>query len=163
MMANMSPARPTFMGSTKLSVAAMATAASTALPPFLRMSRPTWAARGWLVVTMPLRAMVSERPWASHPSARSPRTALQKAGLEAGSLGLQVDEARSAAEPEVIEMAETAAKTARPRESLARVILFMNVSSVPSLKAGASVIGDGRKRHCLIPEAVFCGGYQRPS
>ncbi|MEP6830325.1 MAG: hypothetical protein ABI963_08300 [Rhizomicrobium sp.] len=115
-----------------MSTAAVATAASTALPPFLKISRPASAAKGWLVVTIPLRDMVSERPWASQPWARSPRTALQKAGL-AGSLGLQVEDAKSAAEAEVMARAETAAKIARPLESLVRVILFIHVSSVPSL------------------------------
>ncbi len=132
MMANMSPASPTFIGSTRFSTAAVATAASTALPPFLRISSPASAARGWLVVTMPLRAITSERPWANQPSARSPRTALQNAGLPA-SFGLHVELASSAAGAEVTAKAEAAAKIAKPRESLKRVILFMHVSSVPSL------------------------------
>src|SRR6185369_8499337 len=81
MIANRSPPTPTFMGSIRLRTAAVATAASMALPPFFRMSNPAWAASGWLVVTMPLRAMTSERPCGSHPSARSPSTALHQAGF----------------------------------------------------------------------------------
>src|SRR6185369_1678074 len=37
-------------------------AASTALPPARRTSRPAWAASGWLVATMPLGAITTERP-----------------------------------------------------------------------------------------------------
>ena len=38
-----------------------ATAASMALPPAFRMSSPAWAARGWLVATMPRSVITTER------------------------------------------------------------------------------------------------------
>src|SRR5215813_5949824 len=81
MIANRSPAIPTFIGSIRLSAAAVATAASTALPPFMRIRRPAWAATDWLVVTIPCCAMVSDRPCLAQPSDRSPGTAVQNAGL----------------------------------------------------------------------------------
>src|SRR5215470_8162409 len=80
MMAKRSPPTPTIIGSTTLSTAAEATAASTALPPCWRIRSPACDASGWLVTTMPRRAMTSDRLCASHPSARSPRTPLQNAG-----------------------------------------------------------------------------------
>jgi len=52
------------------------------------------AASGWLVLTMPLLAMISERLCASHPSARSPRTALQAGGSVAPDCALQVESVR---------------------------------------------------------------------
>ena len=61
-------------GSISASSAAVATAASTALPPCLRMSSPACAASGWLVATIPWRASTSDRVWSAHPLARSPRT-----------------------------------------------------------------------------------------
>src|SRR5262249_544001 len=45
------------------------------------MRSPAWAASGWLVTTIPRRAITSDRLCASQPSARSPRTALQNAGF----------------------------------------------------------------------------------
>src|SRR5216683_7044595 len=81
MIVNRSPAIPTFMGSIRFSVAAVATAASTAFPPFIRIRKPACAATDWLVVTIPCWAMVSDRPCLSHPSDRSPGTALQKGGF----------------------------------------------------------------------------------
>lgn len=81
MIAKRSPAGPTFIGSIRVNAAAVATAASMALPPFLSTSRPACAASGWLVVTMPLRAITSERCCATHPCERSPGTALQNAGF----------------------------------------------------------------------------------
>ena len=83
MIANRSPAGPTFIGSTTLSTAAVATAASIALPPFFRMSSPACAASGWLVATIPLRAITSERRCRGQPSDRSPDTALHHAGAGA--------------------------------------------------------------------------------
>jgi hypothetical protein len=53
--ANPSPPIPLLVGSTTVSAIAVATAASKALPPFLSISSPAWAARGWLVATQ-LRA-----------------------------------------------------------------------------------------------------------
>src|SRR2546423_10060894 len=82
MIANRSAARPVLSGSTTLSTAAAATAASIALPPLRMIARPACAASGWLVVTTPCGAMTSERPCAIQPSARSPRTAVQAAALE---------------------------------------------------------------------------------
>src|ERR1700704_2738765 len=81
MMANRSPAIPTFIGSTTLSTAAAATAASMALPPPMRMCNPACAARGWLVVTMPCCAITSARLCSFQPSDLSPRTALQAGAL----------------------------------------------------------------------------------
>jgi hypothetical protein len=107
-----------------------------------KISSPASAAKGWLVVTMPLRAITSERPWAIQPSARSPRTALQKAGFDA-SLALQLEDARSAAEPsDASARADIAAKTTRARESVDRIFLFMNVSLFPSLALVLLMIGD---------------------
>ena len=53
---------PVMFGSVTFSTAAIAMAASTALPPRLRMSTPTWEANGWLVATMPCRARTTDRP-----------------------------------------------------------------------------------------------------
>src|SRR5258706_8622420 len=91
MMAKRSPPMPTFIGSIKLSTAAVATAASIALPPLRKISRPAWAASGWLVLTMPFRPTTSDRLWASQPSALSPRTALQAGGLAAPELHVDVE------------------------------------------------------------------------
>ena len=55
-MTKVSPPNPFIIGSVILTAAAMAKAASTALPPALRMSRPTTAASGWLEQAMPSRA-----------------------------------------------------------------------------------------------------------
>src|SRR5580765_2729535 len=44
------------------------------------MRSPACDASGWLVTTMPRRAMTSDRLWAGHPSARSPRMAEQNTG-----------------------------------------------------------------------------------
>src|SRR5215472_3292495 len=88
MTANMSAATPVLLGSTRLSIAAVATAASMALPPPRMICRPACAASGWLVVTMPWGAITSARLCAAQPSARSPRTAAQAAALGAAS---QVD------------------------------------------------------------------------
>ena len=52
---------PFMCGSTRPSIAFTATAASMALPPAFRMSRPTCAASGWLAATMPCGATTSER------------------------------------------------------------------------------------------------------
>src|SRR5258708_27544012 len=60
-----------------------ATAASMAFPPCMRIRSPACAARGWLVTTMPCRAITSDRLCCSHPSARSPRSPLQNGGLTA--------------------------------------------------------------------------------
>jgi hypothetical protein len=49
-------------GSVTLRTAAMAMAASTALPPRFRMSRPTCEASGWLVATMAWLARTTDRP-----------------------------------------------------------------------------------------------------
>ena len=53
---------PVMFGSVTLSTAAIAMAASTALPPRFRMSRPTCDASGWLVATMPWLARTTDRP-----------------------------------------------------------------------------------------------------
>ncbi len=49
-------------GSTKLSTAAAATAASTAFPPFCSTARPAALASGWLVAMAPWGAYTVERP-----------------------------------------------------------------------------------------------------
>src|ERR1700682_3392881 len=92
MMANRSPATPVFMGSTTLSTAAAATAASMALPPCCMICNPACAASGWLVVTMPCGAITSARLCPRQPSARSPPTAAQagtscSAQVDSGGVG----------------------------------------------------------------------------
>ena len=69
------------------STAPAATAASMALPPFRRISRPACAASGSLVATMPWRASTSERPCVSQPCARDPGTA----SIPAPGCGLSAD------------------------------------------------------------------------
>jgi hypothetical protein len=49
------------IGSTTLSTAAVATAASTAVPPAIKIRKPAWAAKGWLAATIPLLAMTTDR------------------------------------------------------------------------------------------------------
>ena len=61
MRANMSPPIPVDTGSTTLRTAALAMAASTALPPSISMRTPAIAARGWLVATIPWVASTVER------------------------------------------------------------------------------------------------------
>src|SRR5215475_13972776 len=53
-----------------------------ALPPCMRMRAPAMAANGCTVDTMPCCVITSERVCGTHPSDRSPRTA-----LHAGALG----------------------------------------------------------------------------
>ena len=57
----MSPPRPVEQGSVTARAAATATAASAALPPFFRMSRPIWEASGWELATAPLVQIKGER------------------------------------------------------------------------------------------------------
>jgi hypothetical protein len=59
--AKQSPPRPVDAGSVTLRAAAVAMAASAALPPFIRMERPAWLANGWLEATMPRRAKMGDR------------------------------------------------------------------------------------------------------
>ena len=59
--AKRSPPTPVDIGSTTFKVAAVATAASTALPPAMRIRRPAMAANGWLVATMPCVACTVDR------------------------------------------------------------------------------------------------------
>src|SRR5215467_5830146 len=123
MIANRSPPAPVFIGSTRLSMAAVATAASMALPPFIMICRPACAASGWLVVTMPCVAMISARLCAAQPSARSPRTAAQAAAR--GSL-LQTD----IGGPDWAHAGEEAASTtAAPIAAHARVVAYPMASS----------------------------------
>jgi hypothetical protein len=58
--ANASLPMPLPVGSTTVSVIAVASAASTALPPFISMERPACAASGWEVATT-LRASTGMR------------------------------------------------------------------------------------------------------
>ena len=60
-MANMSPPSAVLCGSMTVSTAAVATAASIALPPFFKMSSPASAASGWLVATIPRWPIVADR------------------------------------------------------------------------------------------------------
>src|SRR4030095_13951710 len=76
MIAKRSPPRPRATGPPTLSTAAVVTAASIAFPPRLRTSSPACTASGWLLATIPLRAITSERCCGNHPLARSPDTAL---------------------------------------------------------------------------------------
>ena len=74
--AKRSPPMPVSFCDVTSSTAPAATAASMALPPRCRISRPACAARGSLVATTPWRASTSERPCISQPWARTPGTAL---------------------------------------------------------------------------------------
>src|SRR4051812_6187439 len=56
---------PVMFGSVTFSIAAIAIAASTALPPFFRTSRPTCDASGWLDATMACGARATDRPGAT--------------------------------------------------------------------------------------------------
>src|SRR5207247_2825903 len=58
---NMSPPMPLVIGSTTLMAALVATAASKALPPCIKMRTPAIVASGWLLATIPLRDMTIER------------------------------------------------------------------------------------------------------
>ena len=69
--AKRSPPMPLPVGSTTPRTALAAIAASIALPPFLRISRATWVARGWLVAAIPFLAITSERVAKSRPVIRS--------------------------------------------------------------------------------------------
>ena len=60
-MMNPSPPIPDICGSTTLTAAATAMAASIALPPCCRMEMPAWEASGCPEATMPLRPMMSGR------------------------------------------------------------------------------------------------------
>jgi hypothetical protein len=80
-MTKTSPPIPALPGSTTFSTAAVATAASIALPPARNTCRPACAASGWLVATIPFRAKTSERDCGSHPLERSPRVAANSAAL----------------------------------------------------------------------------------
>ena len=52
---------PLVIGSTTLMAALVATAASKALPPCIKMRTPAIVASGWLLATIPLRDMTIER------------------------------------------------------------------------------------------------------
>ncbi len=70
-MANRSPPIPQPVGSISPSAAFAAIAASTAVPPALRISRATCVARGWLVAAMPCGAITSDREAWGSPVTRS--------------------------------------------------------------------------------------------
>ena len=59
---NASPPTPVMLGSVTLSMAAIAIAASTALPPRFRISMPTCEASGWLDATIAWPARTTDRP-----------------------------------------------------------------------------------------------------
>src|ERR1700730_2650117 len=99
MIANKSPPIPTLAGYTTLSAAAVATAASMAFPPCLRISAPACPPSVRTRHTMPFRAMTSERDCGSHPSDRSPRTALHHVGVGVESHWRIGDCARAKLEP----------------------------------------------------------------
>src|SRR3954452_15297183 len=60
-MANRSPPGPQLMGSVTARTALAAMAASTALPPALRISMAACVASGWLVAAIPLLPTAAER------------------------------------------------------------------------------------------------------
>jgi len=60
-MAKASLPMPLAVGSTTVRAAAVATMASTALPPFFSTSSPAWAARGWDAQTIPREAYIMFR------------------------------------------------------------------------------------------------------
>ena len=62
---------PQLIGSTTPSTALAAIAASIALPPRLSTSTPACAASVWLVATMPLGAITTERLSLGSPDGRS--------------------------------------------------------------------------------------------
>ena len=64
--ANASPPMPLWGGSQTVSIAAAASAASTALPPASSARTPARVASGWLVATIASAAMVGRR---AHPEA----------------------------------------------------------------------------------------------
>src|SRR5262245_59555268 len=73
-MAKRSPPTPLPVGSINPMVAFAAMAASTAVPPRLRISSATWLTSGWLVAAMPCVAMTSERVGTRDPLGRGPAT-----------------------------------------------------------------------------------------
>jgi hypothetical protein len=78
------PPMPELCGSARLSTSWTATAASTALPPAARISRPAWAARGLAAATMSLvaePAVLAMRPVGASGAGI---TAWAKAGDRAG-------------------------------------------------------------------------------
>jgi hypothetical protein len=77
--ANMSPPMPVELGSTTFRVAAVQMAASTALPPSIKIRRPAIAARGWLVATIPLVAITVERLESKYMTG-DPNTKLKRLG-----------------------------------------------------------------------------------
>src|SRR5215470_6310033 len=129
MMAKRSPPTPTIIGSTTLSTAAEATAASTALPPCWRMRSPACDASGWLVTTIPRRAMTSDRLCASHPSARSPRTPLQNAGAGVALHGVIVNAG--------VDWPRTTATTPSARPATAAIAV--STRGIAARPAGATV------------------------
>ncbi|MEZ6073818.1 MAG: hypothetical protein R3C10_26950 [Pirellulales bacterium] len=62
---------PQLIGSVSPIIALVAMAASTALPPRLSTSSPTWAASGSLVATMPCWATTAERLCDKLPAGRA--------------------------------------------------------------------------------------------
>ena len=70
-MANRSPPIPQPVGSVSPSMALAAIAASTALPPDRKISRPAWVAKTWLVATMAFVPRASEREANGSPAPRS--------------------------------------------------------------------------------------------
>ena len=62
---------PQPVGSVSPSTALAAIAASTAVPPDRRISRPAWVANTWLVATMPRVPKASEREANGSPAPRS--------------------------------------------------------------------------------------------
>src|SRR5437764_13301339 len=111
----MSPPMPALSGSVSPSIAAVATAASAALPPFLRICRPAWAASGWLVATMPWRASTSERVCWVQNHIRSPRTAVMLAdGLGIFLVGMPNGVGETSLDPANAPEATPTASTAAP-------------------------------------------------
>ena len=63
---------PFIVGSTTARTAAAVMAAAIAFPPSCITCRPAAEAKGWLVATIPLRAMTTERVECGFGAGRSP-------------------------------------------------------------------------------------------
>src|SRR5262245_13263331 len=167
MIANRSPPTPVFIGSTRLSTAAVATAASIALPPFIMICSPACAASGWLVVTMPWVAMTSARLWAAQPSARSPRTAAQAGAggcvlqTAIGGPALASAWARSCAHA----CDEAVSATTAPMTARARMVAFPMAFSraAASLVAQLAVVAAASRRRSAKTSLIYQPTAQRPA
>src|SRR6185437_13869238 len=96
---------PLAPGSTRPIMALAAMAASIALPPAFRMSRPVWAASGWLVATMPYLPVTTERLWCGLGPGRSyspiMRRLLVSPGLLSSTAAVSDSASHLAGDPEI--------------------------------------------------------------